>query len=204
MSPVLRRLVPVVLVVAVGLAACGDDDEDGGGEVDSAEVIVAYADGVLASYTASLASATTMDTAIDGFLADPSDETLEAAKDAWLAARNDYGLTESFRFYDGPIDNAETGKEGQINAWPMDEGVHRLRRRRSRRGHHQRPRHLSDDRRRAADVAQRGGRRGQHRHRMARHRVPAVGSGPQRRRPWRAPGRGLHVGGQRQTAARPT
>ena len=121
MTPVLRRLVPVVLLVSVSLAACGDDDEDGGGDVDSAEVITGYADGVLASYTASLASATTMDTAIDGFLADPSAATLEAAKAAWLAARNDYGLTESFRFYDGPIDNAETGKEGQINAWPMDE-----------------------------------------------------------------------------------
>jgi putative iron-regulated protein len=119
---VLRRLVPAVLLVSVGLAACGDDDnEDGGGDVDAAAVVSGYADGVLASYTASHASATTMDTAIDAFLGAPSEETLAAAKAAWLAARNDYGVTESFRFYDGPIDNAETGKEGQINAWPMDE-----------------------------------------------------------------------------------
>ena len=44
-----------------------------------------------------------------------------AAKEAWLAARDDYGLTEAFRFYGGPIDNEENGPEGLINAWPMDE-----------------------------------------------------------------------------------
>ena len=43
------------------------------------------------------------------------------AKEAWLAARDDYGLTEAFRFYGGPIDNEENGPEGLINAWPMDE-----------------------------------------------------------------------------------
>ena len=36
-------------------------------------------------------------------------------------ARDDYGPTEAFRFYDGPIDNPDDGPEGQINAWPMDE-----------------------------------------------------------------------------------
>jgi putative iron-regulated protein len=62
-----------------------------------------------------------MQEAIDAFLADPTDATLTAAKGAWLTARDDYGPTEAFRFYDGPIDNAEDGPEGQINAWPMDE-----------------------------------------------------------------------------------
>ena len=51
----------------------------------------------------------------------PTDATLEAAKEAWLTARDDYGPTEAFRFYDGPIDNPDDGPEGQINAWPMDE-----------------------------------------------------------------------------------
>ena len=51
----------------------------------------------------------------------PTAETLAAAKDAWLTARDDYVPTEAFRFYDGPIDNPDDGPEGQINAWPMDE-----------------------------------------------------------------------------------
>ena len=80
-----------------------------------------YAAGVHAAYEASLESATELDAAIDAFLADPTDETLEAAKQAWLTARDDYGLTEAFRFYGGPIDNETDGPEGLINAWPLDE-----------------------------------------------------------------------------------
>ena len=62
-----------------------------------------------------------MDASIDAFIAEPSPETLAAAKDAWLTARDDYGPTEAFRFYGGPIDNEENGVEGLINAWPLDE-----------------------------------------------------------------------------------
>ena len=85
------------------------------------EVVANYAAGVHALYSGSLASARAMDTAIDAFLADPNAASLEAAKRAWLRARDDYGPTEVFRFYGGPIDNEEDGPEGLINAWPMDE-----------------------------------------------------------------------------------
>ncbi len=92
------------------------------GSSDDAQAVVDhYADGVHAAYQASLESATELDAAIDAFLADPTDETLEAAKQAWLTARDDYGLTEAFRFYGGPIDNETDGPEGLINAWPLDE-----------------------------------------------------------------------------------
>jgi putative iron-regulated protein len=85
------------------------------------EVVANYADGVHALYVKSLASATNMDQAIDLFLSDPTASSLEGAKRAWLRARDDYGPTEAFRFYGGPIDNEEDGPEGLINAWPMDE-----------------------------------------------------------------------------------
>lgn len=85
------------------------------------EVIEGYADGVAASYLASLESATEMDAAIDAFLDDPTGASLEAAKEAWLTARDDYGPTEAFRFYGGPIDDEEDGVEGLVNAWPLDE-----------------------------------------------------------------------------------
>ena len=62
-----------------------------------------------ASYCRSLASACATDTAIDAFLTGPTPATLEAAKRAWLIARDDYGPTEAFRFYSGPIDNEEDG-----------------------------------------------------------------------------------------------
>lgn len=51
----------------------------------------------------------------------PSAVTLEAAKQAWKTARLVYSPTEPFRYYGGPIDDAEKGVEGLMNAWPMDE-----------------------------------------------------------------------------------
>ena len=50
----------------------------------------------------------------------PSAVNLVAAKAAWKAAREPYGQTEAYRFYDGPIDD-ENGPEGALNAWPLDE-----------------------------------------------------------------------------------
>ncbi len=89
--------------------------------VTKSAVIQGYADGVHALYAQSLVSAQALDTAIDQFLASPTAPTLEAAKRAWLRARDDYGPTEAFRFYGGPIDHEEDGPEGLINAWPLDE-----------------------------------------------------------------------------------
>jgi putative iron-regulated protein len=106
-------------LVGVVLAACGG--ENGPGADQKREVVEQYAAGVYSAYSAALASATEMDAAIDAFAADPTDETMTAAKHAWLAARDDYGPTEVFRFYGGPIDNDDTGTEGLINAWPLDE-----------------------------------------------------------------------------------
>ena len=114
------HLAVAALIGAAGLTACRGDD--GGPSVDDKhDVVENYAAGVHAAYEASLASATEMDAAIDALVATPTEATLEAAKQAWLAARDDYGLTEAFRFYGGPIDDEETGPEGLINAWPLDE-----------------------------------------------------------------------------------
>jgi len=88
---------------------------------DAQAVADTYADLVLANYDAAVAAADELKTAVDAFVADPTDETLEEAKNVWLSARDVYGPTEVFRFYNGPIDNEEDGPEGQINAWPLDE-----------------------------------------------------------------------------------
>ena len=85
------------------------------------EVVENYADGVHHLYSKSLASAQRLDGAIDRFIAEPTPSHLEAAKRMWLIARDDYGPTEAFRFYDGPIDHPDNGPEGLINAWPLDE-----------------------------------------------------------------------------------
>jgi putative iron-regulated protein len=120
-----RRRVPValvVLVVAAGLLAAGCGGEEAKvSPADKQAVAENYANIVLASYGAAIDSATGMQGAIDAFLDRPSRGRLDRARRAWLSARDDYIVTEPFRFYGGPIDNAKDGPEGLINAWPLDE-----------------------------------------------------------------------------------
>ena len=143
-------------VLTVGLAGCGGDGEKKDAAVEAA--VADYASGVHASYEASLASATALDAAIDAFVAEPTTATLDAAQAAWLTARDDYGLTEAFRFYGGPIDDEETGLEGLMNAWPLDEAyIDYVEGNPGSRGD-QRSRDIPDDRSRAARlVNEKGG-----------------------------------------------
>ena len=108
----------IALVPILAFAGC---TESGGGDDLKASIVETYAAGAHASYNRSLTSAKTLDAAIDRFIAEPTQVRLDAAKRAWLLARDDYGVTEIYRFYEGPIDNETDGPEGLINAWPLDE-----------------------------------------------------------------------------------
>lgn len=123
-----QRLALVVagLGLAAALSGCQDDTK----VTKSNNVLETYANMALSGYGKALDDAKSLKTAI-GKLADaPSASTLEGAKDAWLASRESYGLTEIFRLSNGPID-AEEGwvadaygaLEGQLNAWPLDENM---------------------------------------------------------------------------------
>ncbi len=83
-------------------------------------MLVAYAAGAHGAYSLALERARAMQTAIDAMLAAPSQATLDAARAAWIAAREPYGRTEVYRFFGGPIDEDES-LEGRINSWPLDE-----------------------------------------------------------------------------------
>ncbi len=85
---------------------------------DAAPQIEHYIRHVHDSYAASAKMARRLRGAITEFLAAPSQATLEAARAAWLEARPAYLVTETFRFYDGPIEELEA----RINAWPLNEG----------------------------------------------------------------------------------
>lgn len=88
--------------------------------VSDATVVQQYAQVVHASYDDVLIGALALKQRVDEFVAQPSPERLQAARQAWLDAREWYGQTEAFRFYAGPIDS-DGGPEGRINAWPLDE-----------------------------------------------------------------------------------
>jgi putative iron-regulated protein len=84
-------------------------------------VVSRYVEVVRATYADSLKSVTELRGKLDELVAHPSQASLDAARDAWRKARGFYAPTEAFRFYGGPIDEPETGPEGLINAWPIDE-----------------------------------------------------------------------------------
>jgi putative iron-regulated protein len=83
------------------------------------EVVSHYADMALAGYQDSLTTAQTLQVAVAALIATPSDETLQAARDAWKAARIPYQQTEAFRFGNPIVDDWE----GRVNSWPLDEGL---------------------------------------------------------------------------------
>lgn len=83
------------------------------------EVTRHYADLALAGYQDSLTTATALQQAVADLVANPSDATLQAARDAWKAARIPYQQTEAFRFGNPIVDDWE----GRVNAWPLDEGL---------------------------------------------------------------------------------
>ena len=88
-------------------------------EVTPEAVIAHYADIAEAKYDDALSTAKALDAAIEQLIATPSEETLQAAKTAWLAARVPYQQTEVYRFGNAIVDDWE----GRVNAWPLDEGL---------------------------------------------------------------------------------
>ncbi len=103
------------------VAGAGGEAELALGDDDALAAATTYADVVFAAYDDNVEAATELQGLVAEFVAAPTQEGLDAARTQWLAARDLYGPTEVFRFYDGPIDDPDTGPEGQINAWPLDE-----------------------------------------------------------------------------------
>jgi putative iron-regulated protein len=130
-----RSLTMTLAAAALFAAGCGDNDNSEGGSnatptpvptstpavVTAAAVIENYAALLYANYSDALAGADALHDAVDAFVDAPSQATLDAAKAAWIASRPSYQQSEFGRFYNGPIDDPDTGPEGLINAWPLDE-----------------------------------------------------------------------------------
>lgn len=87
--------------------------------LDKSAVLDTYADIAAAKYEDSVISAQVLQASVDALLANPSAEALQAAKDAWVAARVPYQQTEVYRFGNAIVDDWE----GKVNAWPLDEGL---------------------------------------------------------------------------------
>ena len=88
-------------------------------EPDRAAILETYGDIALAGYEDALTSAKALNAATDALIKSPSEATLKAAREAWIAARPWYQQTEAFRFGNPVVD----AWEGRVNAWPLDEGL---------------------------------------------------------------------------------
>jgi putative iron-regulated protein len=117
MTPRMARLAAIVattaLTAAVFLLPANAADPD------VKAVLANYADIAEATYADSLATAKVLDEKVEALIERPSAEALDAARDAWLAARIPYQQSEAFRFGNPIVDDWE----GRVNAWPLDEGL---------------------------------------------------------------------------------
>lgn len=104
----IRKFLAVALIGATPALAAGPED-----------VVATYADLAAAGYADSLTAAGALRAAVGKLVERPSPASLEAARDAWRAARIPYQQTEVFRFGNPIVD----AWEGRVNAWPLDEGL---------------------------------------------------------------------------------
>jgi putative iron-regulated protein len=81
--------------------------------------IKTYGDIAQAVYEDSASTARNLQKAVTALIAKPSDATMKAARQAWIAARVPYQQSEVFRFGNPVVD----AWEGRVNAWPLDEGL---------------------------------------------------------------------------------
>jgi putative iron-regulated protein len=110
------KIVRMSVLVGVALLAAAPVAAD---TPSARDVLTTYADIAQAEYEDSLATAEQLKAAIAALVADPTEENLAKARDAWRAARAPYQQTEGYRFGNAIVDDWE----GKVNAWPLDEGL---------------------------------------------------------------------------------
>ena len=108
-----RPVALVALGICLGLSPAAAE------EPSAKDVLKTYADIAAAGYADSLATARTLQLAVNQLLANPTDQNMLAARAAWVAARIPYMQTEAFRFGNKIVDDWE----GKVNSWPLDEGL---------------------------------------------------------------------------------
>ncbi len=110
------RLIAAPVIMGTALSALDSRTVQA---ADVSGVISTYADIAEAAYADSHAAARNLQTSIEAFLAKPTEESLAAARGAWVKSREPYMQTEVFRFGNKIVDDWE----GKVNAWPLDEGL---------------------------------------------------------------------------------
>ncbi len=99
------------------LWACGGGGGTTAQGFDDRQIVVDFADQVVvASYALLADRIAALGTAVDALAADPSQENLEAARQAWVDAREPWEQSEGFLF--GPVDS--WGYDPALDSWPVN------------------------------------------------------------------------------------
>lgn len=86
---------------------------------DKSAVVQNYANIAEAIFEDSLMTANALKASVADLVSNPSAASLNAARAAWIAAREPYQQSEVYRFGNSLVDEWE----GKVNAWPLDEGL---------------------------------------------------------------------------------
>lgn len=105
-----RKLMALALMLSTSMAVAA---------VDERAVVANYANLAHAVYEDALITAQQLQETTNTLLAAPGEGNLTAARQAWKQARVPYQQSEVFRFGNPVVDDWE----GQLNAWPLDEGL---------------------------------------------------------------------------------
>jgi putative iron-regulated protein len=119
-----KRTLALAIALAAGISGCNMTMP---GKANMAEkvgtpeqqVVANYADIAHATFEDAYLTAVDLQKSVDMFIANPSAQGLEQLKAQWKIARAPYQQSEVFRFGNAIVDDWE----GQLNAWPLDEGL---------------------------------------------------------------------------------
>jgi putative iron-regulated protein len=114
-----QRISQIVSAALLGGMLCATPLMVSAETVTAKAVMENYVNLAHAGFSDALTTAKVLQEKVDAFIAKPTADTQQAAKDAWLAARKPYSQTEAFRFSNPNVDAVE----GEMNAWPLDEGL---------------------------------------------------------------------------------
>lgn len=108
----------LILASALFLSSCSKDDSpDDSAKVTTDAVISGYVQSIVLPNLKDLNDkATAMNTAVDAFIADKSQDKLTAARQSWLATRVAWEQSEAMLF--GPVE--DNNFDPRIDSWPVD------------------------------------------------------------------------------------
>lgn len=112
--PMLKTAAGLVIVGILGVSPPGP-----AAAAEPAAILKTYSEIALAKYEDSLTTAQTLQARIQVLIEKPSAQALTAARNAWKVARVPYQQSEVYRFGNKIVDDWE----GQLNSWPLDEGL---------------------------------------------------------------------------------